>query len=1068
MACSLQPKKENPMSFRIPLALALALVAGFFLWSREEKSPATSPGDAPVKRLDLRVFGQSEFYSASNATLRVVAADFKTDEPLPGADVEISLIEAKSREERSLLRGKTDSRGTLNASFHLPGLPDGKYEIRVEASLGEEKGKVQYPVKLKEAHSIYLTTDKPLYQPAQVMHIRALVLRKFDLKPLAGKKALIEIEDSKGNKVFKREETLSRFGIASTRFTLADEINTGLYTIRVRAEGALEEKKVTVDRYVLPKFKIQCKLDRDFYFPRDAVKGKLDTRYFFGKPVAGGRVEVKASTFDVSFRQFAAWQGKTDGEGRCDFEIQLPDYFVGQPLARGKGLVKLDIEVTDSAGHGEKKTVNTTVSEGSLVLNAFPDGGRIVGGLENTVFVAATYPDGSPASCKLTCKVLSPASREKTIEVRTGELGIGQVRFQAEPGGAPGKKYTLQVSGADDRGNSAEKSFDLAQEPSEDGLLVRPDRSIYEVGQEMGLTILSTRPDGTVYLDIVKDRQTVLTRSFRLAGGRGTFRLDLSPDLFGLLEIHAYQIRKSLNIVGDAARVFVQRADDLSIEIALDREQYLPAEKAVLNFQVKDGEGHPVLAALGLYIVDEAVFGRSELQPGLEKVFFLLEKEIMTPRYQIRGITSDILLGSFPREPDIARRKQDAARILFAAVKPPPRIPVARSSREEEMKQIMLQAREKLWKMIQERAKAKGDWLAADLTPLVGEGYVQADDLLDPWGNAYQRSGCTCNSCRKRYLQLLSSGPDGKRGTADDLLINQGGRITAGGLGDRMAGLGGVRRRMAVRAEAIDEDANGVPVPEARPMAMQPLDELEKVKGQGASPAGPGKSGAGKPAVRIREFFPETLLVEPQLITDERGRARQEVDLADSITSWRLSAFASSPGGALGSTTKPILVFQDFFVDIDFPATLTRNDEVSVPVAVYNYLQKPQTVRLAAEKGSWFEFLEVSEKTVKLEPGEVAAVHFPIRVKELGRRKFTVRAHGSEMQDAVRREVEVVPDGKKFEEVANGRLLEHVEHTFNIPRASIDGSYKILAKFYPGVVCQLLEGMEGLLRLPGG
>ena len=37
--------------------------------------------------------------------------------------------------------------------------------------------------------------------------------------------------------------------------------------------------------------------------------------------------------------------------------------------------------------------------------------------------------------------------------------------------------------------------------------------------------------------------------------------------------------------------------------------------------------------------------------------------------------------------------------------------------------------------------------------------------------------------------------------------------------------------------------------------------------------------------------------------------------------------------GELGAAEQGIRVFQDFFVDIDFPVALTQHDEVSVPVA---------------------------------------------------------------------------------------------------------------------------------------
>ncbi|MDP7129672.1 MAG: alpha-2-macroglobulin family protein, partial [Planctomycetota bacterium] len=60
----------------------------------------------------------------------------------------------------------------------------------------------------------------------------------------------------------------------------------------------------------------------------------------------------------------------------------------------------------------------------------------------------------------------------------------------------------------------------------------------------------------------------------------------------------------------------------------------------------------------------------------------------------------------------------------------------------------------------------------------------------------------------------------------------------------------------------------------------------------------------------------------PELITDAAGRAQLEIPLADSITTWRLSMSAVSGTGELGSATKGLRVFQDFFVDIDFPVAL--------------------------------------------------------------------------------------------------------------------------------------------------
>ena len=51
-----------------------------------------------------------------------------------------------------------------------------------------------------------------------------------------------------------------------------------------------------------------------------------------------------------------------------------------------------------------------------------------------------------------------------------------------------------------------------------------------------------------------------------------------------------------------------------------------------------NSRGEGVQAALGLQVVDEAVFALAEKQPGFAKVFFYLEQEVMKPRYEIHSI----------------------------------------------------------------------------------------------------------------------------------------------------------------------------------------------------------------------------------------------------------------------------------------------------------------------------------------------------------------------------------------------------------------------------------------------
>ena len=97
------------------------------------------------------------------------------------------------------------------------------------------------------------------------------------------------------------------------------------------------------------------------------------------------------------------------------------------------------------------------------------------------------------------------------------------------------------------------------------------------------------------------------------------------------------------------------------------------------------------------------------------------------------------------------------------------------------------------------------------------------------------------------------------------------------------------------------------------------------------------KDDSGASAAHVRSYFPEALYINPEIITDKDGRASIVIPMADSITTWRMAMIASTQHGALGTSTSSLKVFQDFFVDLDLPVTLTQGDRVSIPVAIYNY-----------------------------------------------------------------------------------------------------------------------------------
>ncbi len=1034
-----------------------------------------------VSPLETRVLGQSRWLRGGPASLRVTVSDHQTGKPVRAA-ITLSLAKLENGkptgEATRLFSGQTNGLGTINAAFTAPASEPGPYELKVavKSPLGQDV--VEQPIQLQESVQCLLTADKPLYQPGQTMHLRALALDMATRQTLADKPITFEIEDARGNKVFKKRATLSKFGLAAADFVLADEVNMGTFTLRAVLPESQTEKKVRVERYVLPKFKVALTTEKPYYLPGETVKGTLKANYFFGKPVANGQVTVVINTVDIGVTKLAELKGQTDAIGSYTFRYALPQSFVGQPFEQGKAVVELHATLKDTADHKQEVYASVPVVKEPILLVTVPESRALVPDVPNRVFIAAATPDGAPL--KNAQIEASTNLNHAPARLTTDDLGLATYTF------TPGKQpVTLTVKATDANGRAATSTQQLQAAPGQEGIILRSDKTLAKVGDRLSFVALSSAKGGTLYLDVIRNKQTILTHAQPMRNGESHFTLPVTEDMVGTLELHAYKILPNEDIIRDTRVIVVSPADDLNIKVAADKGQYRPGEDATLRFTVQDQQKRPVLAALGLAMVDESVFALSELQPGLEKIYFTLEKELMQPKYEIHGLKPTNLLGVEPGGPVLIRdaERQRAAAMLFAAVPPQTDFDFRVNTYQarwakfrEQICEEMAKTHQKILDALQRYRRDTGASLTAEesLTALVDKGYLRQSDLLDHWGHYYKTNLYGRNSY-DGFFTLSSAGPDGRWDTIDDIkdvaVYAQRDRFGGGFGGGR--GFGGLAERElkdGVREEALalraaPQAAFGPPGG-PRELAANAFN-VDNAAAKVASLAREPGAGGGE-VTRVREYFPETMYWNPALLTDEKGQAELRIPMADSITTWRLSMMANSTRGQLGSGTASVKVFQDFFVDIDLPVSLTQNDRVEIPVAVYNYLPGPQEVTLALEPQPWFTLSGDAQKTVRMEPGQVKVVYYPIVVKSIGRHALTVRAKGTKLSDAIRRSIEVLPDGKEFRPTINDRLEGKVEKLIQIPDKAIPGASTIWVKLYPGTFSQVVEGLDGILQMPNG
>ncbi len=1450
-------------------------------------------------------------------TVRTLIRDGESERPLPGARVELALVPAEGGAPVWEHATTSDEQGLVVVALDLPGdSAQGPHSLRMDVAHEGWTEHLERSVAVERSFRVLVSTDKPLYQPGQVVHLHALALAAVDGSPAAGREVLFEVADARGNKVFEGRQAASEFGIAAVDFELADQVNLGDYAISVTVDETVSERVVRVERYVLPRFAVELTTDRTFRRPGETARAHVRARYTFGEPVVRGLVRVEASEFVEDFRPFAVFEGVTDEDGGLSFDVELPSALVGMPSKGGDALVSLEAVVTDGAGHEQRATTDLTVSHHGVRVDLIVEGGRLVRGIPNTVYVLTSYPDGTPAPATVTLEGLEePVETDTTGFARvtyTPEVDAGLWRphlerehdylmYEAygrgswrddldlavtwphrtederaplvraldteEPAGGRVPvvtPYYLTATVDDRQGNIDVHRVRLDMGWRDGNLVLAPDRSVYAAGDPVHLVLLSNAPAGRVFLDLVRSGVVVRSATLDLDQGRADLALDLPPDLFGTVELVAYRVLDDGEIASCTRVIQVRRADGLEVAVTADRARYRPGDVAHLAFRVRGVAGDPQQAALWLAGVDEAVFALREMRPGLERVFFEVQRELLEPRYEIHGRGQPDPARLLHPEADGDAVGQRGVRAMMAAAAGSGGPPVVRGETYEERAEALRRQRAGLledaalipaflplplatltvlgalalmiaglrrresasapgdtfrrealgsclrlatywsigislpfllqfrnygghglvllvvcgaaavtWLVLVGRSMARtrgfmdrhgdklavivpswlvaggqiasaethwGGWFDGDtpgfllghvvssavslwlfgffvgsraepgekvhrvrrafirwwlpmfwipyalasllfvaevshraallagfaaylvaaigivvararpagaprhdprrplflapsialFAPMVGWVYVHGAWQLNWRGLDFERQAlflggvaavalslhaafllgrarrpgsvglrraaavsvwiavlaATLLSLRSLhwhmaqglvalgaaaaavflvhrevrwlsglppvgtrptlvtglrllpaalalvFLGTLAMGGDG--GLALVHLLNWTGMsldptaylprmvygdtvIATGELFDVVlptlialfvacAAVAGLLAYLGTRvgrwARTPTRLVTGltlaallatpwfflrslpVPGPATSAVGAASAEQKEALVYSGLGLSKPDDSirtagrdrppvpdGAGeelKPPTRVRRHFPETLLWTPQLVTDEDGRAELDVPLADSITTWRLAVGAVSHVGHLGSTSEGLVAHQDFFVDLDLPVALTRGDETTVPVALYSYLDRPQAVRLELEPAPWFEVIGATTHGTRLGPRESGRVDYRIRALEPGDHVLTVRARGSELADAVERRVRVLPDGEQEVRTVNGRLTGPTRHTLEFPEGAVAGGNDLQLLIYPGTFSQVVEGIDGIFRMPYG
>jgi len=170
------------------------------------------------------ILGQTKMVAGSPTGVRILVRNRQTGRPIQGAMIVLTLS-GKTNGLIQLGSFTTDASGSTAEAINFPAIPPGDYEFIVDATSSLGRDHVVKKVEIQQSSRVLLSSDKPIYQPGQTIHVRSLMLNARTDKPFAGEVITFEVSDPKGNKVFKEARKTSGFGIASADFVLGS-VNT--------------------------------------------------------------------------------------------------------------------------------------------------------------------------------------------------------------------------------------------------------------------------------------------------------------------------------------------------------------------------------------------------------------------------------------------------------------------------------------------------------------------------------------------------------------------------------------------------------------------------------------------------------------------------------------------------------------------------------------------------------------------------------------------------------------------------------------------------------------------------
>jgi len=530
--------------------------------------------------------------------------------------VEVTLV----KDGNTIVSTGGNIKGKGNLEFQVPDVVAGDYLLQIKG----EGFKDSATIRVETSQLVFLETDKPIYKPGQTIEIRVITLNS-ELLPVS-RSLVIEAQDAKGIKVFKKDANTDEYGMASLELPLSEEPNLGVWKITALTDQKVAELDVRVEEYVLPKYEVKAELAKEWFLVNEAITGSVAAEYSFGKPVKG-ELEITASKYVGKWQEFQTLTKEIDGQ--ADFEIQPAGYVAGVPEAQGMGNVMLEVVVRERAtGYEQKVTKLITVAATPLSIQIIPESPVFKPSLPLNILLITESPDNKPLDAVVDFNI---AYLDKDFrQVSTEQKQVDTVKGKALVSITPPEASAALVINASSGESNATKALEAGYSPSGNFIhLEQLTSGTLKVGDKVEFQVYSTSEATNFYYEVVSLGRVVFTDYTR----SHNISFTLTPQMAPSSKLLVYQILPNSEVAADYMPFDVEAGYPQNVSAQFSQKEVTPGENVEVNVKT-EGE-----AKVGLAAVDRSVYILAENRLNLQQVFDELERLYMKPQAELHEVS---------------------------------------------------------------------------------------------------------------------------------------------------------------------------------------------------------------------------------------------------------------------------------------------------------------------------------------------------------------------------------------------------------------------------------------------